>query len=703
MRQSPLLPLLSLLALCVSAFAAQSVIGEDNQAITGLSTLPLANKLHSRPGATFTFYLDFTGAHPFKNTPWSGGAEKQIPKYAGTDKNIQNIWRRVSDAFAPFDVDVTTEWPFPDKYVPAHTTNFQRCIIGGNPFQVTDPVGVPAGTVESQGWWTGGTSYSNSLPNNATLFGAYEEVPCFVFPDPPFALTEMEVAGAISHQLGHTLGLKHKGVVNTSAISSEWHRGHASRDGMFYFGHGAEDSIDSWGPIMGLPVYGQNRQSWVASWYATPTLTTISLGTIGTQYTLVDNSSNTDDELALISTALGYAQNAQPAGGAFIPGGSVGKTTSLAVAGGTFLHGTDSHSFSFMANPGPITMRVETIPATGALGPVDTKIVSNLRVSISLSDEHGYILYKDTKGTYPDQGVQFQFTARKSGIYQVTLTPWSAQDVIDSYGNPYPYGGGPYPASPIILINATPNPGGNQGKTWDVYGSVGKYALVGTWTGPTYLSPTSDMTVSSSSITFNSAVNFSGTASDPNIGNSGLFTYVWDFGDPLSLTNSVTQTNVATSNVSHTYKAPGVYTARLIVTDSFGKSSVAATKVITVTGSLPPAIKIDAPLVASWRIATNVERSANVSLRVVDQYGQSVVGALVSVNVVNGTATAKIGAKTDGQGNFTYAMPKQLNSKPGDFTFTITGVTPVKAGATYSPTAGKTGVTLRSNGTTVQF
>jgi PKD repeat protein len=300
-------------------------------------------------------------------------------------------------------------------------------------------------------------------------------------------------------------------------------------------------------------------------------------------------------------------------------------------------------------------------------------------------------------------GATINFTARKSGIYQLTITPWSAQDVVDLSGNISPYGGGPYPPSPIVVLNVKPDPTGNQGKSWDRYGSVGKYALVGTWTGPTYLSPTSDMTVSSSNITFNNAVTFVGTAADPNIGNSGLFTYVWDFGDPLSLTNSATQTNVATSNVSHTYKAPGVYTARLIVTDSFGKSSVAATKVINVTGSLPPAIKIDAPLVASWRIATNVERSANVSLRVVDQYGQSIVGALVSVSVVNGTATTKIGAKTDGQGNFTYAMPKQLNSKPGDFTFTITGVTPVKAGATYSPTAGKTGVTLRSNGTTVQF
>ena len=679
MRQSPLLPLLAFFAICVSAHGAPRVLTgcEDNQIVTGLSPITAAaDKLHSRPGATKTIYLDFTGLNPVVNSPWNAGATFTMPKYSGTAKNIQNIWMRVADAFAPFDVDVTTELPVGG--ITAHKANFQRCIIGGNPFMVTDPLVAP-GTVESQGDWTGGTSYLGSAINPALIAAAYDEVPCFVFSAPPFTLTEMETAGAISHQLGHTMGLKHKGVATN--ITAIWKTGNCSIDGRFYFGHGTENAVDSWGPIMGLPVYGQNRQSWVGAWYALPTTITTPLGT-----TLVDNSSETTLELTALTAALGRSSTTSSAPlGLFIPGNSVGYASSLTIAGGTIHIGGSFHSYSFMTNPGLVTMKVVTVQPVGALGPVDTKVVSNLKVGLLLTDEHGRVVSSttETTGTYPEQGATLSFTSKKSAIYTLVISSVGAAGTIATSGN--------------------------LGVSWDAYGSVGRYSLWGTWPAPSYISPTSAITASPTTVVFGSTVNFSGTASDANIGNdNNAFTYSWDFGDTRSASNTTKVSNVATSNVSHQYKAPGTYTARLFVTDSFGATSLAATKVITVTGSSAPRVLIESPVAASWVTVTKVERAANVSCRVVDQYGLPIVGALVSVNCVTspGSALTKIGVKTDAAGVFTYTMPKQLTTtatKPGSLTFTITGVTNIKAGTPYTPTVGTAGVTLSNAGVATPF
>ena len=113
---------------------------------------PLADTfvLHSRAGASRVIYLDFTG-HTTTGTPWnsnfSGGANIVTPPY-DIDGNtasfsdaellaIQGIWQRVTEDFAPFEVDVTTEDPGIEalrRTTTQDTAYGVRVCIGGSSF-----------------------------------------------------------------------------------------------------------------------------------------------------------------------------------------------------------------------------------------------------------------------------------------------------------------------------------------------------------------------------------------------------------------------------------------------------------------------------------------------------------------------------------------------------------------------------------------
>jgi len=88
------------------------------------SPAPLADtfKLHSKPGSSRILFLDFDG-HVITGTAWNqnnnGGLDIVAPPF-DTDGNpgtfsdderrrIQEVWSRVAEDYAPFDVDVTTE------------------------------------------------------------------------------------------------------------------------------------------------------------------------------------------------------------------------------------------------------------------------------------------------------------------------------------------------------------------------------------------------------------------------------------------------------------------------------------------------------------------------------------------------------------------------------------------------------------------
>ena len=188
----------------------------------------------SNPGADHTIYLDFDG-HTTFGTQWNldTGAFSGIvsPPYDvdGDPESwgdyelavIEATWQVVAEDFAPFDVNVTTKEPSPDRLVATPGTSdgawgVRVVITTDTDFQCN----------------CGGAAYVGS-------FNADTDVPAFVFNTSLLGVTE-----AASHEVGHTMRLFHDGVSGASS---------------YYLGHGAGET--SWGPIMGAS-YGRNVTHW---------------------------------------------------------------------------------------------------------------------------------------------------------------------------------------------------------------------------------------------------------------------------------------------------------------------------------------------------------------------------------------------------------------------------------------------------------
>ncbi len=208
--------------------------------------------LHSKPGQSRVIYLDFTG-HTTSGTSWKSGATFTSPPYS-TDTNtasfstaelanIQEIWKRVSEDYAPWDVDVTTEEPPLEslrKTTSSDTAYGVRMVIGGSSY-------------DWYGAGAGGVAYLQSFSWNS-------DTPAFVFPAQLNNGWPKYVAEAVSHEAGHTVGLNHDGVSGGPA---------------YYEGH------NGWAPIMGVGYYAN--------------VTQFSKG----EYT---NANNTEDDTAIINT-----------------------------------------------------------------------------------------------------------------------------------------------------------------------------------------------------------------------------------------------------------------------------------------------------------------------------------------------------------------------------------------------------------------
>lgn len=217
---------------------AGSSINNPTVPISSPTLLANAFKLHSKPGASKTIYLDFDG-HTASKTAWSR-TTIVAPAYDLTGKatifddtersNIISIWNRVAEDYIPFDVDVTTESPSTDALLrtsAADSTYGTRVVI------------TKTGTIKCS---CGGVAYLNvvSMVNNTS----YQ--PAWVFQQ-SLANNEKYIAEAISHEAGHTLGLLHDGQNTGGTVTG------------YYTGHGA--GTTGWAPIMGVGYY-QNVTQW---------------------------------------------------------------------------------------------------------------------------------------------------------------------------------------------------------------------------------------------------------------------------------------------------------------------------------------------------------------------------------------------------------------------------------------------------------
>ena len=192
--------------------------------------------LHSRPSSKRKIYLDFNG-HTTTGSAWntSYGVDPIVSPAFDLDgvpgtfnttelNTIQNIWRRVAEDYAPFDVDVTTEEPPADQMTRTSLTDDTygaRALITKN---------WTAGTVKGD-CGCGGFAYVGIFDNTNETYKT-----AFIFQD-KLGNSEKNIAEATSHEVGHNVGLSHDG---TSTVG-------------YYQGHGT--GVTGWAPIMGVGYY----------------------------------------------------------------------------------------------------------------------------------------------------------------------------------------------------------------------------------------------------------------------------------------------------------------------------------------------------------------------------------------------------------------------------------------------------------------
>jgi len=267
--------------------------------------------LHSRPGASRVIHLDFDGHTD--NTPgfWKAGAASPAYNISGNNpaifedderNHIIEIWQRVAEDYAMFDIDVTTEEPNIEALRKTSSSDVQfgmRCVIGGN----------------------GSTWYGASVGGVAlsSTFSANQDVPCWVFPVGGTGFVPKNVAEAASHEVGHTLGLAHDGVEG---------------------GDGATMGQGNWAPIMGKSYY-EPITHWSKGEYASP--------------------NNTQDDLAVM-LSKGAVYRPDDHGGAVATATKLTADSSTASVSGVIGRNTDLDFFRIDTVSGSLVINIKPTP-----------------------------------------------------------------------------------------------------------------------------------------------------------------------------------------------------------------------------------------------------------------------------------------------------------------------------------------------------
>lgn len=293
---------------------------QQSQSVQTTSTVLDLSKtffLNSLPGAKQTIYLDFNGhttSGTYWNTSYKSGANIFTPAFdfdgntafsSAELERIQYIWQRVAEDFSPFNINVTTQAPTDiNDLIKNSSTDTRwgvRVVIGGSSY---DWFGKEAG----------GVAYLNSFNWNS-------DTPTYVFSKQTGNGDEKATAEAISHEVGHTLGLNHDGRTNPA-------------EG-YYSGHGREET--GWAGIMGLGYY-QNLTQWSKGQYAF--------------------ASNTEDDLQIITTKNGFDYRIDDCGNTIATAKSLTISGTSVSGSGIIERNTDIDFYSFSTGAGFINLTV---------------------------------------------------------------------------------------------------------------------------------------------------------------------------------------------------------------------------------------------------------------------------------------------------------------------------------------------------------
>jgi hypothetical protein len=193
--------------------------------ILTVAMLPVAAQipaLNSFPSAQATVFIDFDGQF-VSGTAWNYNGDINAAAAGLSNAGITEIFSRVAEDFRPFNLNITTDSAV---YWNAPKNKRMRIIV----------------TPTSQ-WYglSGGVAYVGSF-----IWG--DNTPAWVF-SALLGNKPKWVAEAVSHEVGHTLGLQHQSVYDANC----------NKTAEYNTGLGAGEI--GWAPIMGAGYY-QNHTTW---------------------------------------------------------------------------------------------------------------------------------------------------------------------------------------------------------------------------------------------------------------------------------------------------------------------------------------------------------------------------------------------------------------------------------------------------------
>ena len=338
-----------------------SASGDSGSTLSATNPLSSIPAINSRPGAAASVYLDFNG-HFESN--WGGYNNVSTPVFdqdgdATTFSDaelatIRQVWQRVTEDFAPFNINVTTVDP----------GNFSngvalRVSIGGD------------------GSWIGpygGVAYINSFTNSIANT-------VYVFSDNLGNGFAKYVAEASSHESGHAFGLSHQSLYDGSGNLVQ----------SYYSGDGTH------APIMGLSYY-----------------TAQSLWRYGTSY----SSSTYQNDISVIANGTnGFGLRVDDHGGSRASASTLTSSGGSLSGNGVIERSSDWDFFSFSTGTGTLTLNVNvnaqyanldvSIQLRSSSGNVITTAnpTNSLSASISVAVSTGtYYLAVTTDGQYGELG-----------------------------------------------------------------------------------------------------------------------------------------------------------------------------------------------------------------------------------------------------------------------------------------------------------